>query len=47
LVVYLFSKSEEFNWRDHGITFEAQIARLKFSQAFSTDDMMFHGKLEL
>jgi hypothetical protein len=47
LVVYLFSKSAEFNWRDHGITFEGQIARLKFSQAFSTDDMMFHGKLEL
>lgn len=47
LVVYLFSKSAEFNWRDHGITFEAQISRLKFSQAFSTDDMTFHGKLEL
>jgi hypothetical protein len=47
LVVYLFSKSAEFNWRDHGITFEAQISRLKFSQAFSTDDMTFQGKLEL
>ncbi len=47
LVVYLFSKSAELNWRDHGITFEAQIARLKFSQAFSTDDMTFHSKLEL
>ena len=47
LVVYLFSKSAEFNWRDHGITFEAQISKLKFSQAFSTDDMTFHGKLEL
>ena len=47
VVVYLFAKSAEFNWRDHGITFEAQISRLKFSQAFSTDDMTFHGKLEL
>jgi hypothetical protein len=47
LVVYLFSKSAEFTWRDHGMTFEAQISRLKFSQAFNTDDMMFHGKLEL
>ena len=47
LVVYLFSKSAEINWRDHGMTFEAQISRLKFSQTFSTDDMMFHGKLEL
>ena len=47
LVVYFFSKSAEFDWRDHGMTFEAQISRLKFSQAFSTDDMTFHGKLEL
>jgi hypothetical protein len=47
LVVYLFSKSAEFNWRDHGMTFEAQIARYKFTQAFSTDDMTIHGKLEL
>jgi len=47
LVVYLFSKSAEFTWRDHGMTFEAQVSRLKFSQAFSTDDMTFHGKLEL
>ena len=47
VVVYLFSKSAEFTWRDHGITFEAQVSRLKFSQAFSTDDMTFHGKLEL
>ena len=47
LVVYLFSKSAEFNWRDHGMTFEAQISRFKFSQAFSTDEMTIHGKLEL
>src|ERR1700722_13620236 len=47
LVVYLFSKSAEVNWRDHGMTFEAQISRYKFSQAFSTDDMTIHGKLEL
>jgi hypothetical protein len=47
VVVYLFSKSAEFSWRDHGIQFEAQVSRLKFSQAFTTDDMTFHGKLEL
>jgi hypothetical protein len=47
VVVYLFSKSAEFTWRDHGLLFEAQISKLKFSQAFSTDDMTFHGKLEL
>jgi hypothetical protein len=47
VVVYLFPKADEFTWRDHGITFEAQVSRLKFSQAFNTDDMTFHGKLEL
>jgi hypothetical protein len=47
VVMYLFSKSDEFTWRDHGIAFQAQVSRLKFSQAFSTDDMTFHGKLEL
>ncbi len=47
VVVYLFAKSAEFTWRDHGMTFEAQVSMLKFSQAFSTDDMTFHGKLEL
>jgi len=47
LIVYLFPKSEEITWRDHRIEFSAQIGRLKFTQAFAADDMMFHGKLEL
>jgi len=47
VVLYLFPKSAEFNWRDHRIEFDAQLPNLKFSQAFSTDDMTFHGKLEL
>lgn len=47
VVLYLFPKSAEFNWRDHRIEFDAQIANLKFSQAFSTDDMTFHGTLAL
>jgi len=46
-VVYMVPKSAEFTWRDHTIVFEAQIFGLKFSQAFSTDDKTFHGKLEL
>jgi hypothetical protein len=47
VVLYLFPKSAEFNWRDHKIEFDAQMPGLKFTQAFSFDDMTFHGKLEL
>ncbi len=47
VVLYLFPKSAEFDWRDHGIKFDAQMPSLKFTQAFSFDDMTFHGKLEL
>ena len=47
VVVYLFPKSDEITWRDHRIDFTAQVAKLKFLQSFSTDDMVFHGKLEL
>lgn len=47
VVLYLFPKSAEFDWRDHKIEFAAQMPSLKFMQAFSFDDMTFHGKLEL
>jgi len=47
VVLYLFPKSAEFDWRDHRIQFDAQLPGLKFTQAFSFDDMTFHGKLEL
>ncbi len=47
VVLYLFPKSAEFDWRDHKIEFDAQVPGLKFTQAFSFDDMTFHGKLEL
>jgi hypothetical protein len=47
VVLYLFPKSAGFDWRDHKIEFDAQMPGLKFTQAFSFDDMMFHGKLEL
>ncbi len=47
VVLYLFPKAAEFDWRDHKIEFDAQIPGLKFSQVFSFDDMTFHGKLEL
>jgi len=47
VVLYLFPKSAEFNWRDHRIEFDGQVDKLKFSQSFSTDEMRFHGTLEL
>ena len=47
VALYLFPKSAEFDWRDHKIEFDAQTPGLKFTQAFSFDDMTFHGKLEL
>ncbi len=47
VVLYLFPKSAAFDWRDHKITFDAQVTTLKFTQEFSFDDMTFHGKLEL
>ncbi len=46
VVLYLFPKSAAFDWRDHKIEFDAQMPGLKFTQAFSFDDMTFHGKLE-
>lgn len=47
MVLYLFPKSAGFDWRDHKVEFDAQMPGLKFTQAFSFDDMTFHGKLEL
>lgn len=47
VVLYLFPKSAAFDWRDHKIEFDAQMPGLKLTQAFSFDDMTFHGKLEL
>lgn len=47
VVVYLFPRTTEITWRDHQIDFEAQIGALKIKQSFETDEMTFHGKLEL
>ena len=47
VIVYLFPRSAEITWRDHRIDFGAEVGRLKFTQSFSADEMMFHGKLEL
>lgn len=47
LIVYYFPKTNPIDWRDHQITFEAQIGSYKISQVFNTDDMTFRGQLEL
>ncbi len=47
VVVYSFPKLDDITWRDHHINFTAQVAKLRVAQSFSTDDMFFHGKLEL
>ena len=47
VALYLFPKSAELTWRDHKIEFAAQVPGLKFTQAFSFDDMTLHGKLEI
>ena len=47
VVVYLFPRTEEITWRDHQIEFNAQVGQLKFKQVFASDDMRFHGTLEL
>jgi hypothetical protein len=47
VLVYLFPRKAEITWRDHEITFEAEIGNLKIKQAFQADDMKFHGALEL
>ncbi len=47
VILYLFPRTEEITWRDHEIEFDAQIGPLKFKQSFQSDDMRFHGTLEL
>ena len=47
VIVYFFSKSNEISASDRRVEFEAQIGRLKFGEAFFTEDMMYDGKLAL
>jgi hypothetical protein len=47
VILYLFPKSSEITWRDQSVQFEAQVANLKCSQSFDTNEMRFHGNLEL
>ena len=47
VIVYFFSKSNEISTSDRRVEFEAQIGRLKFGEAFFTEDMNYDGKLAL
>lgn len=46
-VVYLFPRSQEISKKDGNIEFVAQIGRLFVGQFFNTEEMQFHGRLEL
>jgi len=47
VILYLFPRSNEITRQDHRIEFDAEIGRLKLTQAFTVDEMVFQGKLEL
>jgi hypothetical protein len=47
LIVYLFPRSKEITRQDKRIEFDAKIGRLKFTQPFFVDDMVYQGKLEM
>lgn len=47
VILYLFPRTEEITWRDHQLVFDAQIGHLKVKQTFQSDDMRFHGTLDL
>jgi hypothetical protein len=47
VVLYLFPKSNEITQADRRVEFDVKIGRLKFSQPFFLEDMVFKGKLEL
>jgi hypothetical protein len=47
VILYLFPRSTEITKSDRRVEFDAQIGRLKFTEAFFTEDMVYNGKLEL
>ena len=47
IIVYLFPKSTEISKSDRRVEFEAQIGRLKLTEAFFVEDMEYDGKLAL
>ncbi|MGH9645352.1 MAG: hypothetical protein ACRD4E_00925 [Bryobacteraceae bacterium] len=47
VIVFFFSRSTEISTSDRRVEFDAQIGRLKFNDAFFTEDMVYDGKLAL
>jgi hypothetical protein len=47
VIVYYFPRSTEISKSDRRVEFEAQIGRLKFSEPFYVEDMVYDGKLAL
>jgi hypothetical protein len=47
VIVYSFPRSAEITKSDRRVEFTVQIGRLKFSEPFFTEDMVYDGKLEL
>ena len=47
VIVVFFSRSTEITASDRRVEFDAQIGRLKFGEAFFTEDMVYDGKLAL
>lgn len=47
VIVYLFPRTKEITAKDGRVEFDAQVGRLKFTQSFFVEDMVFQGKLEL
>ena len=47
VIVYYFPRSTEISRSDRRVEFEAQIGRLKFSEPFYIEEMVYDGKLAL
>jgi hypothetical protein len=47
VIVYLFPRTKEITAKDGRVEFDAQVGKLKFTQSFFVEDMVFQGKLEL
>jgi hypothetical protein len=47
VAVYLFPLSAEITRKDVHVQFEARIGRISVIQVFNTEEMQFHGELEL
>ncbi len=47
VILYLFPRSNEITRKDKQIEFDAEVGRLKFTQDFFPDEMVYQGRLEL